>query len=162
MRRKRGLLIFVAGVLLVVFSVQAAGRRGRAPAFRALGLDRRPIWVSPGTATPTLLLFFCDCDDCHRAARRLAASGYPWGQGVALVGVIHSSPQIAQQFQQETGFPGFLLVDPDGEAKAQYGVRACPSLWVVRPGGRLQARRDHVSWPELDRQVVSCFAAGSP
>jgi peroxiredoxin len=151
-----------AGAALLVGAILTwvGTERGRLPRFQAMGLNREPLWASPGTATPTLLVFFCDCDDCRSLARQLTRSRYRWGDGLILMGVIHSTVQEAQQFQQETGFPGTLLVDPNGEVKRWYGVGACPSAWLVRVPGRLRVRRDHVSWPELDRQLGIWLAAG--
>ena len=131
----------------------------RHPRFEAMALNRHPVWVSPGTATRTLLLFFCSCGDCDQLARRLAASPYGLGQGLVVIGVLDSSPQQGQRFQEETRFPGMLLVDPNGQVKRQYEAGRCPSAWFVDRGGRLRMQHDHVSWPVLQQQLALWSAA---
>jgi hypothetical protein len=73
-----------------------------------------------------------------------------WQQAVQLVGVIHAEKSEAQQFQQETRFPGQLLVDPLGAARSEYHVDECPAAWLVEKGGAVHwYQPKHVTATEL-------------
>lgn len=109
--------------------------------FRAPDLQGRDVAVSPGREARCLLLFFCPCQNCRALARGLRLSGALRGRpDIRVVGVLHASPGQARAFNEETGFPGQLLVDEMGSVSEAYGVEQCPDGWLVRRG-----RAEHLS-----------------
>lgn len=109
--------------------------------FRAPDLQGRDVAVSPRRQARCLLLFFCPCQNCRALARGLRLSGLLRRRpDIRVVGVLHASPGQARAFNEETGFPGQLLVDELGTISDAYGVEQCPDGWLVRRG-----RAEHLS-----------------
>lgn len=104
-------------------------------------VDGKTVALSSLRGRPLILGFFCGCDRCHAAARRIAE----WqrhGKLKDFVAVIALDRREARQFQHDTGLHSILLTDPSDQTAISYDSDNCPRLWQVSATGEILQRSD--------------------
>lgn len=90
---------------------------------------------------PLTLAFFCGCDRCHIAARKIATMQRE-GKLRSLVAVIALDPVATLAFQRDTGLQGTLLIDTSDATAEKYQSDFCPRIWRLDSDGYVSYRSE--------------------
>lgn len=107
-----------------------------APDFSLLSLNGQQFRLSSQKGHMTDVIFFCACDRCHKAAKRISELQRK-GEFQGLVSIIALDAYGSRRFQRETGLGGVVLTDPSDRTAELYDAVACPRLIVVADGHSL-------------------------
>jgi len=108
----------------------------RAPNFKLLDATRTlQSWSDIRGGSPRII-FFCGCDRCRAAAKRVAELQRS-GRIGSFTCVISLDIKGAETFARETGISGKILSDPDARVAEQYDALLCPRVFAVNQDGIL-------------------------
>ena len=118
------------------------GPSARPPAFSGQTLDSKSLSIDALRGKVVIINFWASwCNECRPEMSALDQLHREFSaRGLAVVGVnVREPPDAARRFAREvsTAFP--LLLDPDGQINALYGVIGVPTTFVVARDGRAVA-----------------------
>lgn len=106
------------------------------PDFTLKDLHGQPHRLSEYRGKRVTLAFFCGCDRCHAAAKKIAALERAGSMG-PIVSVIALDTDGGKEFMHSTGIRGAVLTDPNETVAQKYVSEFCPRLWQVGPDGKI-------------------------
>jgi len=95
----------------------------------------------PALQGRSILAFFCGCQRCHDAARRIAAL-QKYHKINTLTSVVALDAAGVHRFQKSTKLEGTLLADPTDIVAKKYASEFCPRIWVIDADGRIIYRSE--------------------
>lgn len=107
-----------------------------APDFKLPDLAGHSVALSSlrGHAVP--LVFFCGCDRCDAAAKRMGKLQRK-GKLKMFTAVIALDPADASAFVHACGIKGTFLTDPSDDTAETYGSSFCPRYWIIARDGKV-------------------------
>jgi peroxiredoxin len=114
----------------------------KAPHFSGQTLEARPLSMADLQGKVVVLNFWASwCSECRPempALQRLHRELAP--RGLAIIGInAREGAETIRRYSKELGLTFPLVLDPDGEINALYGVVALPATFVVGRDGRAVA-----------------------
>ena len=118
------------------------GPDARPPAFSGQTLDSKSLSIDALRGKVVVINFWASwCRECRPEMSALDQLHREFSaRGLAVVGInVRESPDAARRYAREVGTAFPLLLDPDGQINALYGVIGVPTTFVVARDGRAVA-----------------------
>lgn len=159
-----GLVVIVALVPGSILLQRAIGTNegrdplaeGPAPEFTLRSLAGEPVSLGDFRGDPVVVHFWGSwCEPCDFQFELLVAAREKFAD-VRFVGILfRDDPGAARRYAQRRGADWPMLIDPDEEAAAAYGVEGTPLTFFVDRGGRIRGSMiGEYSRPLLEDQLA--------
>lgn len=103
-----------------------------------------------------VLAFFCGCNRCMEAAKRISILQRA-GKLRNMVAVVSLSRQGSREFAVASGFCGTALSDPADSQAKEYKSLNCPRLWIISQSGQiLDSSESNLSGAQLTSFLKMC------
>ena len=123
------------------------------PDFRLPDMEGNRHSLSDFRGKAMVLGFFCGCDRCYAAARKIAAEQKA-GKLKNFIAVVALDPQGTMDFRKSTGPKAVFLLDPSDQTAETYASDFCPRLWQIRAVGIVAYRSEPaLEYAELDKSL---------
>ncbi|EHB64372.1 MULTISPECIES: redoxin domain-containing protein [Paenibacillus] len=157
-------LIGVYAVATVVFGSDEVPKVGeKAANFELLGMDGNVHTMSEYEGKARVINFWGTyCPPCVREMPALQAQWEKWkDQGVEIVGInVGENKMTVENFVAQTGVKFPILMDPDRDAVASYGVGPMPTTFFVTASGKIHhIRIGELDLDTLDKQIEQLVKA---
>ncbi|CAM3315552.1 MULTISPECIES: redoxin domain-containing protein [Paenibacillus] len=157
-------LIGVYAVATVVFGSDEVPKVGeKAANFELLGMDGNVHTMSEYEGKARVINFWGTyCPPCVREMPALQAQWEKWkDQGVEIVGInVGENKLTVENFVAQTGVKFPILMDPDRDAVASYGVGPMPTTFFVTASGKIHhIRIGELDLDTLDKQIEQLVKA---
>jgi len=157
-------LIGVYAVATVVFGSDEVPKVGeKAANFELLGMDGNVHTMSEYEGKARVINFWGTyCPPCVREMPALQAQWEKWKeQGVEIVGInVGENKMTVENFVAQTGVKFPILMDPDRDAVASYGVGPMPTTFFVTASGKIHhIRIGELDLDTLDKQIEQLVKA---
>ncbi|MEK4119461.1 redoxin domain-containing protein [Paenibacillus sp. FSL W8-0919] len=157
-------LIGVYAVATIVFGSDEVPKVGeKAANFELLGMDGNVHTMSEYEGKARVINFWGTyCPPCVREMPALQAQWEKWkDQGVEIVGInVGENKMTVENFVAQTGVKFPILMDPDRDAVASYGVGPMPTTFFVTASGKIHhIRIGELDLDTLDKQIEQLVKA---
>lgn len=147
-------LIGVYAVATVVMGSDKVPKVGQKAAnFELLGMDGEVHTMSKYEGKAKVINFWGTyCPPCVREMPALQSQWEKWSsQGVEIIGInVGENKVTVENFVAQTGVEFPILMDPNRDAVARYGVGPMPTTFFVTASGKI----DHIRIGELDLNTL--------
>jgi len=157
-------LIGAYAVATVVFGSDEVPKVGeKAANFELLGMDGNVHTMSEYEGKARVINFWGTyCPPCVREMPALQAQWEKWkDQGVEIVGInVGENKMTVENFVAQTGVKFPILMDPNRDAVASYGVGPMPTTFFVTASGKIHhIRIGELDLDTLDKQIEQLVKA---
>jgi peroxiredoxin len=145
------ILAIVALVLVIRAWIARDLAQGPAPEFEAYLLDGSPVALADYADRPMLLHFWATwCPICRLEEGEIVrvSRSHP----VLTVAMQSGSPADVEAHLNERERALDVVLDPDGDLAARFGVRVVPSTFIIDPAGQIVFRKQGYA-PPLELQL---------
>ncbi len=140
------ILIIVALVLVIRAWIARDLAEGPAPEFEAYLLDGSPVALADYADRPMLLHFWATwCPICRLEEGEIVrvSESHP----VLTVAMQSGSADSVEAHLNERERELDVVLDPDGQLAARFGVRVVPSTFIIDPAGQIVFRKQGYAPP---------------
>ncbi|ANY71862.1 redoxin domain-containing protein [Paenibacillus ihbetae] len=157
-------LIGAYAVATVVFGSDEVPKVGeKAANFELLGMDGNVHTMNEYEGKARVINFWGTyCPPCVREMPALQAQWEKWkDQGVEIVGInVGENKMTVENFVAQTGVKFPILMDPNRDAVASYGVGPMPTTFFVTASGKIHhIRIGELDLDTLDKQIEQLVKA---
>ncbi|WP_339324291.1 thiol-disulfide oxidoreductase ResA [Paenibacillus sp. FSL W8-0194] len=155
------LLIVIVGGYAIVTQVSGSGGKptegSKAPGFQLLGLDGKTHTLDEYKGKAIVLNFWGTwCEPCVKEMPALQAQWEKWkDKGVVVVGINAGEDKMAvENFVNNVNVDFPVLLDPDKDSIASYGISPLPTTFFVSKSGRInKIHLGQLDLATLDKQI---------